>query len=202
MDKSKFKTNSFITQFVSVNFLLSLNVWSEWKKKIYEVDNCLTLIGLPFLGCVAKTHKNLASVDAYPYAEKSSYYVFALWFAKESLFLNKALENMHLRNVKMWKRKNWNIIKTTRSPFWFFDTNSYLRERFKDMRQTTVAPSREKLLWITEGFPKTRYCFFFLFPGSSQEEILSRWICLPLKGICCQQIGVGQEGRKGKLLPS
>ena len=39
------------------------------------------------------------------------------------------------------------------------------------MRQTTVAPSRENLLWITEGFPKTRYCFFFLFPGSSQEEI-------------------------------
>ena len=83
MDKSKFKTNSFITQFVSVNFLLSLNVWSECISKeftieIYEVDNCLTLIGLPFLGCVAKTHKNLASVDAYPYAEKSSYYVFAL----------------------------------------------------------------------------------------------------------------------------
>ena len=68
---------------VSVNFLLSLNVWSECISKeftieIYEVDNCLTLIGLPFLGCVAKTHKNLASVDAYPYAEKSSYYVFAL----------------------------------------------------------------------------------------------------------------------------
>ena len=65
MDKSKFKTNSFITQFVSVNFLLSLNVWSECISKeftieIYEVDNCLTLIGLPFLGCVAKTHKNLA----------------------------------------------------------------------------------------------------------------------------------------------
>ena len=116
MDKSKFKTNSFITQFVSVNFLLSLNVWSECISKeftieIYEVDNCLTLIGLPFLGCVAKTLKNLASVDAYPYAEKSSHYVFALWFAKESLFLNKALENMHLRNMIMWKRKNWNIIK-------------------------------------------------------------------------------------------
>ena len=39
------------------------------------------------------------------------------------------------------------------------------------MRQATVAPSRENFLWITEGYPKTRYCFFFLFPGSSQEEI-------------------------------
>ena len=45
---------------------------------------------------------------------------------------------------------------------------------------------------------------FFLSPfslsfGSSQEKILRRLICLPLKGLGCQQIGVGQGGRKEEI---